>query len=91
MRKYSTKGTQVILKTRDGNLRAGVPHRLGSCVFLNDVSQEETVAAPRKHKDLMKQYPREERRDAQGYQSFVEGGTQQNGPLTRNGCSPGSN
>jgi len=58
-------------------------------MFLNDVNQEEVVAAPHKHKELMKQYPWEELRDAHGYQSFVEGGNQQNGPLARKDYSPG--
>lgn len=52
------KGTKAILKTRDGKLRAAVPAPLGQCVFLNDVSQEEMLAALRKHKEVMKKYPR---------------------------------
>ncbi|TKX25249.1 3-dehydroquinate synthase-like protein [Elsinoe australis] len=53
------KGTKAILKTRDGKLRAAIPAPLGSCVFLNDVDMNEMNAALRKHKDIMKQYPRE--------------------------------
>lgn len=62
------KATQAILKTRDGKLRAAVPHPLGSCTFLNDVGQEEMVAALRKHKELMKQYPR----NGAGLEAFVD-------------------
>lgn len=39
------KGTKAILRTRDGLLRAAVPSPLGSCVFLNDVSQQEMFDA----------------------------------------------
>ncbi|KAL1304948.1 hypothetical protein AAFC00_003859 [Neodothiora populina] len=53
------QGTKAILKTRDGKLRAAVPSPIGSCVFLNDVSQEEMAQALRKHKEIMKSYPRE--------------------------------
>ncbi|EAW13537.1 sedoheptulose 7-phosphate cyclase [Aspergillus clavatus NRRL 1] len=52
------KATQAILKTRDGLLRAAVPSPLGSCKFLNDVTNEEMFAALRRHKKLMKEYPR---------------------------------
>jgi 3-dehydroquinate synthase len=52
------KSTAAILKTRDGLLRAVVPAPLGSCVFLNDVSEEDMNAALRRHKEIMKQYPR---------------------------------
>ena len=62
------KATQAILKTRDGKLRAAVPHPLGSCVFLNDVSKEDMAAALRKHKQIMKNYPRE----GMGLEAFVD-------------------
>lgn len=52
------RGTKAILKTRDGLLRAAVPSPLGSCVFLNDVSQQEMGEALRKHKEIMQTYPR---------------------------------
>ncbi|GAB7349629.1 hypothetical protein MBLNU459_g0311t1 [Dothideomycetes sp. NU459] len=53
------KATQAILKTRDGKLRAAVPSPLGQCVFLNDVEIKELHGALRKHKELMKSYPRQ--------------------------------
>ena len=62
------KGTEAILKTRDGKLRAAVPHPLGSCVFLNDVSKDEMFQALRRHKELMKEYPR----DGAGLEAFVD-------------------
>ena len=45
------KGTQAILKTRDGLLRAAVPNPLGSCVFLNDA---ESIAGSRQAPPCMK-------------------------------------
>ena len=62
------KATQAILKTRDGLLRAAVPNPIGTCVFLNDVSAEEMNAALRKHKELMKNYPR----NGEGLEAFVD-------------------
>lgn len=62
------KGTKAILKTRDGLLRAAVPNPIGSCVFLNDVSEEELNSALRKHKEIMKQYPR----NGEGIEAFVD-------------------
>ena len=62
------KGTKAILKTRDGLLRAAVPKPLGSCVFLNDVSENELFAALKKHKQLMQDYPR----NGEGLDAFVD-------------------
>lgn len=62
------QGTKAILKTRDGLLRAAVPSPLGSCVFLNDVSMDEMYAALRKHKEVMKSYPR----NGEGVEAFVD-------------------
>ncbi|KAJ9626373.1 hypothetical protein H2203_004005 [Taxawa tesnikishii (nom. ined.)] len=62
------KGTKAILKTRDGKLRAAVPSPLGKCVFLNDVSMDEMYAALRKHKEMMKSYPRE----GAGIEAYVD-------------------
>jgi len=63
------KATKAILKTRDGLLRAAVPSPIGSCVFLNDVSDEELNNALRKHKEIMKEYPR----NGEGLEAFVDG------------------
>lgn len=62
------RATSAILKTRDGLLRAAVPSPLGSCVFLNDVSAEEMNAALRRHKELMKEYPR----NGEGLDAYVD-------------------
>lgn len=62
------KGTAAILKTRDGKLRAAVPHPIGSCIFLNDVSADELNAALRRHKALMKEYPR----NGEGLEAYVD-------------------
>ena len=62
------KGTQAILKTRDGKLRAAVPSPLGKCVFLNDVSTEEMFEALRRHKKVVQGYPR----SGAGIDAFVD-------------------
>lgn len=62
------KGTQAILKTRDGKLRAAVPNPIGSCTFLNDVSAKELNAALNRHKKLMQEYPR----NGEGLEAYVD-------------------
>jgi len=78
------KATQAILKTRDGKLRAAVPSPLGSCVFLNDVTHEEMCEALRKHKQIMKSYPRE----GAGIDAFVDASDT---GYTRNNQGPEAN
>ncbi|KAK4560925.1 hypothetical protein LTR86_004880 [Recurvomyces mirabilis] len=62
------KGTKAILKTRDGKLRLAVPHPLGSCEFVNDVGNEELMTVLHKHKQFVKNYPRE----GAGLEAFVD-------------------
>lgn len=62
------KATAAILKTRDGLLRAAVPAPIGTCVFINDLSAEEMNATLRRHKQLMKEYPR----NGLGLDAFVD-------------------
>ena len=62
------KGTAAILKTRDGLLRAAVPNPIGTCTFLNDVEAPELNAALRRHKQLMKEYPR----NGEGLEAYVD-------------------
>lgn len=62
------KGTAAILKTRDGKLRAAVPNPIGSCTFINDIEAKELNAALRRHKELMKQYPR----NGEGLEAYVD-------------------
>lgn len=69
------KGTKAILKTRDGKLRAAVPAPLGKCEFLNDVTHDEMTAALRKHKEIMKQYPR----NGEGLDAFVDSSVRSDG------------
>ena len=52
------KGTDAILKTRDGMLRGAIPCPIGECVFLNDVTQDEMDKALQTHKDICAKYPR---------------------------------
>jgi 3-dehydroquinate synthase len=62
------KATAAIMKTRDGLLRAAVPNPIGSCTFLNDVTEEEMNEALRRHKELMKEYPR----NGEGLEAYVD-------------------
>ncbi|KAF2730432.1 Dehydroquinate synthase-like protein [Polyplosphaeria fusca] len=62
------RGTKAILKTRDGKQRFAVPNPLGGCTFLNDVSMDEMFEALRRHKEIMKQYPRA----GEGLEAFVD-------------------
>lgn len=62
------KGTQAILKTRDGLLRAAVPSPLGTCQFLNDVSIEELQTALARHKKICATYPRK----GEGLEAYVD-------------------
>lgn len=66
--KILAKATAAILKTRDGLLRAAVPSPIGSCTFLNDVSAKEMNDALRRHKQLMKSYPR----NGKGLEAYVD-------------------
>ena len=63
------KGTEAIMKTRDGKLRAAVPSpRLGSCRFLNDeVSGEVMGKVLKVHKEFVRKMAREGR----GVDAFV--------------------
>lgn len=84
------KGTAAILKTRDGKLRAAVPSPLGSCVFLNDVEADEMNAALRRHKALMREYPR----NGEGLEAYVDasdtGYTELDTASTKVGATNGS-
>ena len=53
-----TKATNSIIQTRDGALRAAVPHPIGSCLFLNDVAAPELDKILGVHKELCRGYPR---------------------------------
>lgn len=82
------RATKAILRTRDGKLRAAIPSPLGSCIFLNDVDMDEMYRALRKHKELMKEYPRQ----GAGIEAFVDssdtGYTMNDKPVEANGKAP---
>lgn len=52
------KATKSIMLTRDGKQRAAMPHPIGECVFLNDLTYEELKEDLQIHKELVKTYPR---------------------------------
>ena len=62
------EATKAILKTRDGLLRAAVPNPIGSCSFINDVTQDQLNASLKRHKQLMKGFPR----NGEGLEAFVD-------------------
>lgn len=62
------RGTKAILRTRDGSLRLAVPSPLGSCSFINDFSYDQLFDALKKHKQLVKSFPRQ----GAGLESYVD-------------------
>lgn len=52
------EATQAITLTRDGLLRAAVPHPIGTCHFVNDLTREELAVVLAEHKRLCADYPR---------------------------------
>jgi demethyl-4-deoxygadusol synthase len=52
------KATESIGRTRDGLLRAAVPHPIGSCSFLNDLTRTELDKYLAIHKEICRDYPR---------------------------------
>jgi demethyl-4-deoxygadusol synthase len=52
------KATESIGRTRDGLLRAAVPHPIGSCSFLNDLTRTELDRILAIHKEICRDYPR---------------------------------
>jgi demethyl-4-deoxygadusol synthase len=52
------KATESISKTRDGLLRAAVPHPIGSCSFINDLNRAELDEHLAIHKEICRDYPR---------------------------------
>jgi demethyl-4-deoxygadusol synthase len=52
------KATESIGQTRDGLLRAAVPHPIGSCSFINDLSRAELDEHLAIHKEICRDYPR---------------------------------
>ncbi|GAA4789863.1 3-dehydroquinate synthase [Actinomycetospora chlora] len=52
------KATDAILQTRDGLLRAAVPHPIGTCHFVNDLDAGELEEALAAHRALVADLPR---------------------------------
>jgi 3-dehydroquinate synthetase len=52
------EATRSITQTRDGLLRAPVPHPIGSCRFVNDVAPGELEATLAAHRALCRELPR---------------------------------
>jgi 3-dehydroquinate synthetase len=50
------EATRSIIKTRDGLLRAPVPHPIGECFFVNDLSEDELRSAFEAHRELCRAY-----------------------------------
>jgi demethyl-4-deoxygadusol synthase len=52
------KATESISRTRDGLLRAAVPHPIGHCFFINDLTRAELDQILSNHKEICRSYPR---------------------------------
>lgn len=52
------KATTSIVQTRDGLLRAAVPQPIGTCAFVNDLTQTELADYLAAHKAICRDYPR---------------------------------
>ena len=52
------KATESISRTRNGLLRAAVPHPIGSCFFVNDLTRTELDQNLAIHKEICRDYPR---------------------------------
>ena len=61
-------GTRSIIQTRDGLLRAAVPHPIGTCFFVNDLTPSEIESTLAVHKELVGHYPR----DGDGLDMFID-------------------
>jgi 3-dehydroquinate synthetase len=52
------RATESIVQTRDGLLRAALPHPIGTCEFVNDLTAAELDAMLTEHKQVCARYPR---------------------------------
>lgn len=53
------QGTESIMQTRDGLLRAALPQPIGTCVFANDLDADQLDGMLTRHKELVRGYPRQ--------------------------------
>ncbi|WP_375481278.1 sedoheptulose 7-phosphate cyclase [uncultured Jatrophihabitans sp.] len=65
------RGTDSIVQTRDGLLRAAVPRPIGTCFFVNDLSRDELEATLTIHRENARKYPRE----GAGEDMFIDAGS----------------
>lgn len=61
------KATESITQTRDGLLRAAVPHPIGSCLFVNELPADELDRTLLVHREVCRDLPR----DGDGEDMFV--------------------
>jgi 3-dehydroquinate synthetase len=52
------RGTEAIIQTRGGLLRAAVPHPIGTCLFVNDLTAAELDEVLAVHREVCGRYPR---------------------------------
>jgi demethyl-4-deoxygadusol synthase len=52
------RATESIMQTRGGLLRAAVPRPIGTCYFVNDLTQAELEEALAAHRELVRELPR---------------------------------
>jgi 3-dehydroquinate synthetase len=52
------QGTDSIVQTRDGLLRAALPQPIGTCAFINDLDVDELIAMLEIHRRTVASYPR---------------------------------
>jgi 3-dehydroquinate synthetase len=52
------QATESIIQTRGGLLRAAVPHPIGTCAFVNDLTAAELGEMVEVHRDICRRYPR---------------------------------
>jgi 3-dehydroquinate synthase len=85
------KGTEAILKTRDGSLRLAVPSPLGQCKFVNEYTVEDLQRVLKVHKEHTAQFPR----SGAGKEAYVDssdtGETMKGSTNGVNGHSNGTN
>jgi 3-dehydroquinate synthetase len=52
------RATAAIVQTRHGQLRAAMPRPIGSCVFVNDLTDEDLERGLIEHRAVVRRYPR---------------------------------
>ena len=52
------RASEAIVQTRHGKLRAAMPRPIGTCFFVNDLTDDELDRGLRTHRDVVRRYPR---------------------------------